>query len=640
MAATTSDDGLSIGDRLSDDGSTSQSSNSADETRFSNPNTDGESGRSTDARETTKMLQRDWKIRMFRYVTIALLVATGLAISVAFYAGLRNTERRDFERSFEFQASQIEQAMGAELESKLRALDSMSVATTSYSRKAITPNETWPYITLPHFPHLVASALNIGRGLSISLFPIIYRENMAKWQEYSIRAQGWMTTSYEFQATHPNAFVAQDAAMSGAAINHERNISEFIFELIDGIPTKVKERDFMVPIWQMGPLPTALPWINFDISGRESTAAAARELIESQSCILGDVIELADSLVGKGFDAIERAYPQMEWPDIWKEQAQDESPTGNGHRRLLNETRGSGSDSSPTNDLASSQNQYAYGSITGPGAIIQYPVLSPDPGNRSVVAILSMITQWDSFILPNMPPDADGLIVVVSNSCQKEFTFALTDVDVIHLGDGDLHQAEYESLKREFYFTPKSSPISGIGFSEDYCPYKVSVYPSAKMEEKFETEEPAVFAGVVAGIFLFTLVVFLIYDILVERRQRYLAETASKSNAIVSALFPQIVRDRMFETEEKMTKQKGMKSSAVESSLDSNTLHGAGGREGAPIANLFTKSTVMFGDISGFTAWSSSREPVDVFTLLETLYRAFDRIARDMDVFKVETIGD
>eukprot|EP00980_Cylindrotheca_fusiformis_P007486 scaffold1549_cov105-Cylindrotheca_fusiformis.AAC.15 len=330
----------------------------------------------------------------------------------------------------------------------------------------------------------------------------------------------------------------------------------------------------------------------------------------------------------------------MEWPDIWKSQAQDESPTGNGHRRLLNETRGSGSDSSPTRALASSQEQYVYGSITGPGAIIQYPVLSPDPGNRSVVAILSMITRWDSFILPNMPPDADGLIVVVSNTCQKEFTFALTDVDVIHLGDGDLHQAEYESLKREFYFAPSGSPISGIGFSQDFCPYKVSVYPSAKMEEKFETGEPAVFAAGVAGIFLFTLVVFLIYDILVERRQRYLAETASKSNAIVSALFPQIVRDRMFETEEKMTKQKGMKSSAVESSLDSNTIHGAGGREGAPIANLFTKSTVMFGDISGFTAWSSSREPVDVFTLLETLYRAFDKIARDMDVFKVETIGD
>jgi class 3 adenylate cyclase len=48
----------------------------------------------------------------------------------------------------------------------------------------------------------------------------------------------------------------------------------------------------------------------------------------------------------------------------------------------------------------------------------------------------------------------------------------------------------------------------------------------------------------------------------------------------------------------------------------------------------------MFADISGFTAWSSEREPTQVFVLLETLYREFDALARKLGVFKVETIGD
>lgn len=48
----------------------------------------------------------------------------------------------------------------------------------------------------------------------------------------------------------------------------------------------------------------------------------------------------------------------------------------------------------------------------------------------------------------------------------------------------------------------------------------------------------------------------------------------------------------------------------------------------------------MFADISGFTAWSSEREPSQVFILLETLYGAMDKAARRMKVFKVETIGD
>jgi class 3 adenylate cyclase len=44
--------------------------------------------------------------------------------------------------------------------------------------------------------------------------------------------------------------------------------------------------------------------------------------------------------------------------------------------------------------------------------------------------------------------------------------------------------------------------------------------------------------------------------------------------------------------------------------------------------------------ISGFTSWSSGREPSQVFILLETLFHEFDKIARRRNVFKVETIGD
>jgi class 3 adenylate cyclase len=42
----------------------------------------------------------------------------------------------------------------------------------------------------------------------------------------------------------------------------------------------------------------------------------------------------------------------------------------------------------------------------------------------------------------------------------------------------------------------------------------------------------------------------------------------------------------------------------------------------------------------GFTAWSSTREPELVFVLLQTVFGAFDKIAKRRKVFKVETIGD
>lgn len=48
----------------------------------------------------------------------------------------------------------------------------------------------------------------------------------------------------------------------------------------------------------------------------------------------------------------------------------------------------------------------------------------------------------------------------------------------------------------------------------------------------------------------------------------------------------------------------------------------------------------MYADISNFTAWSTVREPGQVFILLETIYGAFDSVAKRRGVYKVETIGD
>lgn len=59
-----------------------------------------------------------------------------------------------------------------------------------------------------------------------------------------------------------------------------------------------------------------------------------------------------------------------------------------------------------------------------------------------------------------------------------------------------------------------------------------------------------------------------------------------------------------------------------------------------PLAELFLNCTVCLADISGFTAWCSAREAGDVFCLLESLYKEFDATAKEMGVFKVETVGD
>jgi class 3 adenylate cyclase len=41
-----------------------------------------------------------------------------------------------------------------------------------------------------------------------------------------------------------------------------------------------------------------------------------------------------------------------------------------------------------------------------------------------------------------------------------------------------------------------------------------------------------------------------------------------------------------------------------------------------------------------FAIFDSSREPTQVFELLQSIYQAFDAIAKERKVFKVETVGD
>ncbi len=122
---------------------------------------------------------------------------------------------------------------------------------------------------------------------------------------------------------------------------------------------------------------------------------------------------------------------------------------------------------------------------------------------------------------------------------------------------------------------------------------------------------------------------------------------AVKSSAIVSSLFPQNVRARLYGTEGQddtsyTDSQKNQQNLLMIDSFEDRgrSLVERSVSTGRPIADLFPSATVIFGDLAGFTAWSSTREPSQVFILLESLYRLFDALATKRKVFKVETIGD
>ena len=190
-----------------------------------------------------------------------------------------------------------------------------------------------------------------------------------------------------------------------------------------------------------------------------------------------------------------------------------------------------------------------------------------------------------------------------------------------------------------------STTVSKEQENLEYCRYRYMVFPTKALENEYLTSNPLVYAIITAGIFVFTSLVFLLYDIIVRRRQEIVMASANRTNAIVTSLFPENVRDRLYEQAREAAGDKnGVKMTGLgQNKLQMETFL-TDEKQGAllasePIADTFANATVMFLDVAGFSAWSSEREPGQVFRLLESIYASFDDAAKAMGVFKVETIG-
>ena len=281
-----------------------------------------------------------------------------------------------------------------------------------------------------------------------------------------------------------------------------------------------------------------------------------------------------------------------------------------------------------------------------PMARLKIPVFdSFDKATRNVVAVMVSVIHWQSYFVRILPSNVNGITVVLENACDGFYTYDLRGQEAFAVGFGDHHETKFDHLKRTAVFdvdTLQDGTVSGIKFNQQKgCAYSLHVYPSQTFYDGYVNNQPVIITTAVAAVLAFTTLMFLVYDRLVERRQSIVLDQATKSTVIISSLFPKNVRDRLMNGNGEGGKSKSL-SMAPNHRLKtflSGSFHEQD-HGSQPIADLFPHCTVFFADIAGFTAWSSTREPAQVFILLQNVYQAFDLLAKRRKVFKVETIGD
>ena len=207
-----------------------------------------------------------------------------------------------------------------------------------------------------------------------------------------------------------------------------------------------------------------------------------------------------------------------------------------------------------------------------------------------------------------------------------------------HIYQGDLKTFQFEKEEGPGPYLPMWQLAT-------WKPYLLHLYPSDELEDKFITNNALQYTVGVVLIFAFATLVFLIFDYAVQRHQQKVMQRILQQDRIVSDIFPDQLKDRLYSVEEDdsmscNSSRAIRKSNRLKAVLDPNDFEDLDTFCSAPIADLYLSTTILISNISGFTAWSSQREPPQIIMLLETIYGAFDKIANNYGVYNVETVGD
>lgn len=463
--------------------------------------------------------------------------------------------------------------------------------------------------------------MHLSRARSLSYTPILTNETRNDWEGFAHQLKFWIDIG-DISAG------IETIQETGEDINNNRTIAQGIWKFnnndedYDGVLKAVdqteSEHDVLAPMWQVTPLATRRQSVLFNVYSESVRRKALDQVLTEKRPTLSGFL--------MNHEIEERLQSNY-----------TATPTSIGYYPIL---------------AVSNDENFTTGNVEG---------------------VIGIEFMWETLfenVLQEEQESNHVVQIVVNNTCEDvQATFSVRGGEVTYdsRGPGDWHDPKYEprvvfTTVEEFaahHIAAEHAPPPP-GFLEYMnvqqivdgtldCLYTVHFYPTNEFEQYFTTSRPALYTVGVLMIFVFTTIVFICYDCLVERRHFVVKDTAVKSSNIVNQMYPPQFVNRVIQPREHTTNNiMGQRTSVVtgrlkptlQSFLTASADNDVLSQSNKPIAELFPEVTILFADISGFTAWSSERQPIEVFQLLEALYAAFDDAARKLGVFKVETIGD
>jgi hypothetical protein len=545
-------------------------------------------------------------------------------------------------------------------------------------------NVTWPLVVIPDFEarHVdfvngdtthttttttssttstststTTSSTRGGVAVELAVLPLVTVLNRRSWEDWASLHSDWIGEGIQFRAIYSNnnnQNQNRNGSSEETAVETLKNganeitpyihngvttttpttdpMEEVELERANAPSTTTTGHDFFLPIWQTSPVPSdPKRHVNFDTLAVLEFQQAFQVLQETKCTVLSKVLSsVPTSSSSTGVDA----------------EGQD----------------------GVVNDEEEKQFFVPQSYLLEP-IFDRLVVTTARKEKAKLVGVLRTTVDWSALFQDVLPLGANGVVVVLSNTCGQVYSFQVNGPDTLYLGVGDLHDINHAALKTAAPIVPPNNNNNNTvkAILSSYCPYTVTIYPSSELQRSYDSNDPFFYTTAVVFIFLVATCLFGCYDYMVERRQGTIATTAARSKALVSSLFPEQVHSRLMNdgvdpSASKATSAVAAATAAATTAMRSNKRkeshafhqnnvnnslqhpkvaatgianrtnvdhmynkalkqqqHGGGGGEQSvlafhskPIADLFPSTTVMFCDIVNFTAWSSVREPTQV----------------------------
>jgi len=499
-------------------------------------------------------------------------------------------------------------------------LDAFASESEDFTALALTNRIQWPYLVMPFYERRSSHLRQATHTQQVGFAPLVIPEAQTTWERFATYSgPNWIEESRDTvvvndpeeaqlevaKACNGRRHLVADDDNSTAA-TATSSIPKHVWHLSQDNETAlpVDGSGPFAPQWQVSPPPSSssdfYSSINYDLLSEATFHDLFAALSVESEMVLSDVLVHSSSLL---------------------------------------------------HPLSSTENETT---TSHPQTLLLEPVYDTfDTTGRQLVGVLYGMLSWQGLLQTIMLQDEEsqpsstigaGMVCVVENTCGSSMTFQATkgddDKDVGALqfvGLGDHHDPKYSSMGvtasfgrhqfQEHHFRVVQEE-DGIG-SQPSCYYSFHFYPSSYLHNAVTTDGPKVYCILLSCVFVAFGLVFYSYVAMIQKRQNKIKSIAYKATTVVASLFPATVRDRILDgalssKEDKKQKRQSHRDSKSKEFTNNNKKDEDGDTNAAPksisrsiyktkpIADLFPEATVMFADISGFTAWSSSREPTQV----------------------------